>query len=419
MDTSGRSCWSLLFGLALLAQQTIAVGGICAQIVHGNFYELGALSTVDDYVLDVSNKNGKIYFNLCSFARTKCPGMSSSFAVFKNDDECIPLTSTSLTSGYNSSLIKYSNGSSGLNISFDGVQPVDDDGSPFNSSLYKLEFDLQCVSGMSDYRWDNPSPVYYPQNSTFVIKGEGAANCPKYSGSYLVDFLTKFSFLNAIFAILAGGFQAFYGYKLYRPTIFLIGFLLGFIAVGLFLFAVWTSQDSGAYKGWVILALALAAGAATGLSVITFAWVGLVASGAVLGFFIALILYLLLFFRIVSYPPNLLFYNMLFVGLIVGAISGYEFQDIILILSCGISGAYLVVRGLSVFFGGFPNEFELATKIKTGQDTGIGVAFYFYMLLMAAAAAGGIWYQMRLKRIDRERAEGNDYVEGLAAKELN
>jgi hypothetical protein len=408
----------LLAILSIVIKQAAAVGGICAQIVHGNFYDLGKLKSDDDYVLDVANLNGKIYFNLCSFARAKCPGTANAYAIFKTEDRCIPLTTNNIASGYNSSLIRYSNGSTGLNISFEGVTLYDGPDATANKT-YKVEFDLRCVSGMAAYRWDDPSPVFFSENATIVVTGEGEANCPKYSGSYLVDFLNKFSFINALFAILAGVFQAFYGYKLYRPTIFLIGFLFGFIFVGLFLFAVWTSQDSGSFKGYIIFFLALVAGVGVGFIVITFSWVGLVISGSILGFFVAMILYTLIFFRIISYPPNLLFYNILLIGMVGGAISGYEYQDIILILSCGISGAYLTVRGLSVFFGGFPNEFELATKFKTGQDAGVGGAFYFYMLLIFAMAAGGIYYQMRLKRVDMEKEAGDEYLVGLAAKEDN
>ena len=410
---------TLICLLTLFTGRALAVGGICAQIVHGNFYDLGLLKSDDDYVLDVANLNGKIYFNLCNFARAKCPGTASSYAVFKTEDRCIPLTSNSLTSDYNSSLISYSNGTTGLNISFLGIISYDGPEAVGNTTTYKIEFDLRCISGMQTYRWDDPSPTFYSRNATFVVTGEGAANCPKYSGSYLVDFLAKFSFINALFAILAGAFQAFYGYKLYRPTIFLIGFLFGFISIGLFLFAIWTGQDSASYKGYLIFILALCAGVGVGFIVITFAWVGLVISGSILGFFVSMILYILLFFRIVSYPPNLLFYNLLLVGMVGGAIAGYEFQDIILILSCGISGAYLTIRGLSVFFGGFPNEFELATKFKTGQDVGVGKAFYFYMLLIFAMAAGGIYYQLKLQREDREKLGGDDNLQGLADKDYN
>lgn len=405
------SFWTILVVIGLTTKTIIAVGGVCAQIVHGNFYDLGNLQSADDYVVDVDSLNGKIYFNLCSFARTKCPQQSNSYAVFKSEDRCIPLTSGSIASGYNSSLINYANGKQGLNISFGGIIPYDAEGA-LNGTKYNVEFGLICVPDKEDYNWMNPAPLFYPNNASFVIVGSGSANCPKYNGSFLVDFLNKFSFLNAVFAIVAGIFQAFYGYKLYKPTIFLIGFIFGFIAVGLFLFAVWTGQDSGSFKGYIILVIALVAGGLTGYVASSFAWVGLVVSGAILGFFISMILYTLILFRIVSYPPNLLFYNILVVGMALGAISGYEYQQVILVLSCGISGAYMTIRGLSVFFGGFPNEFELATKLKTGQDTSTGWAFYFYMILMAAMAVGGIHYQTKLKNQDQATKDGLENAKG-------
>ena len=408
----------LLVSLVLLCltASVAAVGGVCAQIVHGNFYDLGKLSSDYDYVLDVNGLSGKIYFNLCDYSRMRCPGAANSFAVFKSEDRCIPLTSSSLTGGYNSSLIKYSNGTTALNISFAGIVPYDGPNAA-NNSMFRVEFDLRCIPELAEHRWNNPGPVFFPDNSTFVVTGEGATNCPKYSGSFLVDFLNKFSFINALLAIIAGAGLCFYGYKVYRPTIFTIGFIFGFISIGLFLFAVWTSQESSNYKGWIILVLALSAGVGSGMIVIKFAWVGLVISGSILGFFIGMILYTLILYRIVSYPPNLLFYNILWVGLAAGAIAGYEFQEVILVLSCGISGAYMAIRGISVFFGGFPNEFELATKFKSGGNSGIGFAFYFYMVLMACMAVGGIYYQNKLKKIDKAKEMGVNLAEELADKE--
>ena len=409
----------MMLVLMVCVSSIYCVGGICAQIVHGNFYDLGKLSSDYDFVMDVANLNGKIYYNLCGYARMRCPGAGNAFAVFKSEDKCIPLTSSSQATGYNSSLIKYSNGGTGLNISFDGVSQYDGPNA-LNTTMYKVEFDLKCIPDQEDTKWNNPSPHFYSDNATFVITGEGATNCPKYSGSFLVDFLNKFSFINALLAIISGVGLCFYGYKLYRPTIFTIGFIFGFVSIGLFLFAVWTSQDSSSYKGWIILLLALGAGVGSGFLVIKFAWIGLVVSGSILGFFIGMFSYTLILYRIISYPPNLLFYNILWVGLVAGAIAGYEYQEVILVLSCGISGAYMAIRGLSVFFGGFPNEFELATKFKSGDKTGIGFAFYFYMLLMAGMAVGGIYYQRRLKEIDRQAGEmGAGLIAGMVKSDLD
>lgn len=412
MDLERKVSLAMLAILALFGSVK-SVGGVCGQFVHGNFYDLSKLQSPVDYVLEVENLDGKIYFNFCSFALTKCPGSQDAFAVFKSDDKCIPLTKNSLTAGYNSNLISYQNGTTGLNLTFDGVYEYDGTDALPNGTTFRVEFDLQCVPGLSVLRWDDPMPRYYSNNATFVVKGEGEANCAKYSGSFLVDFLARFSFLNALFAILAGGFLSFYGYKLYKPTIFLIGFILGTFMVGLFLFGVWTSQNSSSYKGYIILAIALAAGLLFGYIVMRISWIGLVISGAILGFFVSLFLFLLIFFRIISYPPNLLLYNLLLIGLIAGAIAGFEYTDIILVLSCGISGAYLTIRGLSAWLGGFPNEFELASNLINKQDTGTGWAFYLYLFLMVVMACVGVWYQYRLKRKDEALVDGDKLADDL------
>lgn len=44
----------------------------------------------------------------------------------------------------------------------------------------------------------------------------------------------------------------------------------------------------------------------------------------------------------------------------------YRAYDLIIIMSTSLTGAYMMVRPVSWIFGGFPNEFMLAQKIKAG-----------------------------------------------------
>ncbi len=52
---------------------------------------------------------------------------------------------------------------------------------------------------------------------------------------------------------------------------------------------------------------------------------------------------------------------------LVFGLLAYRYYDHIVILSTSLSGAYMIVRPFSWMFGGFPNEFILADKIRVGE----------------------------------------------------
>lgn len=394
-----------------------AIGGICAQIVHGNFYDLGQLKSDSGYSLDISNYKGKVLFNMCQFLSFRCPGYNDSIAVYRSDELCIPLTMNSLTSGFNTSIIEKENQAdreAGINFTFTGVIPTN--AALVNeSSKYNLQFLLSCDPNKTDgYVWDDPLPVFSPTNGTITIYGRGAISCPKVSGSFIVEFFDKFSFLTAVIAIIIGAIQCFYGYRLYRPTVFLLGFVLAFLVIVLFLFEIWTGPESPSYKGYVIVAFAVIIGIMFGFLVAAVASVAIVVSGAILGFFLSSFLYSLAFYTIASKPANLLLYNTLAVGLVVGSIAGYEFQDTILILSCSFTGAYLLVRGVSVFLGGFPSELTLSASNQEGTDSPT-LVYYGYLAAVLILTAAGILVQRKLMLRDSSEDKRNRLLRSLLA----
>lgn len=401
--------------LLIAASPTLSLGPICAQLVYGNFYDLGTLKSDDGYSLDISNVKGKILFNMCQFSTFRCPGYNDSIAVYKSEDMCAPLTTSSLNIGYNSSLLidaNQTNKTAGLNMSFLGAVSVDP-GMGNSSQNYSLEMHLHCDPNATEYVWDDPLPAFNEINGTFIINGRGAASCAKLSGSFIVEFFNKFSYLTAIIAIAIGLFQCFYGYRLYRPTVFLLGFILAFLVLVLFLFEIWTGPDSPSYKGYVIVAFAIVAGILFGFLVASIAWVAVVVSGAVLGFFLSTFIYTLALYSIKSKPANLVFYNTLVIGMVLGCIAGYEFQSPILILSCAFSGAYLIVRGVSVFIGGFPAELDLASQTQSGIQDESTAWYYIYLASILILTAAGVFVQRRLYFSDSLSEKGNALLRKL------
>jgi hypothetical protein len=105
-----------------------------------------------------------------------------------------------------------------------------------------------------------------------------------------------------ILAFFLGLIECFYGFRLFRPTLFLVGFIAGTVLVVFFLFSIWTGANTQDYKGWVILIFAIFVGISVGFLIMSMSRIGLMVTGGVLGFFASLTLHALLLYKINAIP---------------------------------------------------------------------------------------------------------------------
>lgn len=78
--------------------------------------------------------------------------------------------------------------------------------------------------------------------------------------------------------------------------------------------------------------------------------------------------------------------------LLLGLLS-YRMYDPIVILSTSLTGAYMIVRPVSWIFGGFPNEFKLASMIRAGELRTLPSLFFVYFGLIVLLSVIGATYQ--------------------------
>lgn len=75
------------------------------------------------------------------------------------------------------------------------------------------------------------------------------------------------------------------------------------------------------------------------------------------------------------------------------AILSFKKSDHIMILSTALIGSYGIIRGLSFYFGGYPNEFEVADMIQSGDTDDIPYnTFFIYLGLMVISFGVGCWF---------------------------
>ena len=59
----------------------------------------------------------------------------------------------------------------------------------------------------------------------------------------------------------------------------------------------------------------------------------------------------------------------------------------------------MLVRGVSLFIGGYPNEFTLISKIENGGASDVlHWPFYLYLVAIAILTLGGIVIQTKLRK---------------------
>lgn len=170
----------------------------------------------------------------------------------------------------------------------------------------------------------------------------------------------QYYWIVAITMILVGAFVWALGQKLFKPTIFIVFTLTIFVLVMFLFYALILPISTKDWTVWVIGTVGLLLGLIVGFFMSKLARLGVAALGAWIGFVGGLLIHEAFLFH--SSQQWLFWVICVGLAVICGAISFWKYK-IILIVSTAFLGSYLLVRGASVFIGGYPNEFTLISKI--------------------------------------------------------
>jgi len=96
---------------------------------------------------------------------------------------------------------------------------------------------------------------------------------------------------------------------------------------------------------------------------------------------------------------------------VAGAILGYWMSTGVIIMFSSFLGAFMTVRGVSLFAGGYPNELTLAKLIQMGHITwdSFPKIFYAYLACMLVLTFIGIWFQSKnSKKGSKDKSSSNN-----------
>lgn len=274
------------------------------------------------------------------------------------------------------------------------------------NSTEVVKYRIQCdnttksshvyISGKSYYR----KSLNGKKETLLYFKSPHA--CPLYDFYTFWQFIDENQGIFAVIIILIGLFECIFGYKLLVPTSFIITCIGVIVIVAILFFQYILPPGLDDWVIWVILLLSLVVGLVAGFFVAKLKDKGLaLVAGGVAGFFLGEFLFNLFGNR---FGENLQAVHIAFivVSILIMVCLALVLSKIMIIFSTSLIGSYAVVRGISLFVGGFPNEFtviDLAKAGETGQLADLlDWEMYSYLIGIVLLTALSMFLQIRINR---------------------
>lgn len=225
------------------------------------------------------------------------------------------------------------------------------------------------------------------------------SGCYIFSFNAIWAFLQKYSYVWGAFFIFFGLVMTFVGRKLFRPAICLTGTVATTFILLFFTYEVILNNHPPEWEGWTTLAVSILIGLLVGWFLAKVVKLGVALLAAWGGVSLGFICYSAFLYKIHSQPVfwvTIVGFGIVFAGLT------FCIFDPVLILSTAFAGGYLIVRGISMYAGGYPNEFTLYDYIAKKQYSEIPYTFYIYMAGFIIFAILGSVVQFKHYKKDKE-----------------
>lgn len=97
-----------------------------------------------------------------------------------------------------------------------------------------------------------------------------------------------------------------------------------------------------------------------------------------------------------AYNVYVYFIFSILIGLVMAFIA-FKFFESILIWGTALFGAYILVRGISMFAGHYPNEVEIIKQLSHGIKPDLDAYFYIYLAGIIVAFILGVVVQKKFQ----------------------
>jgi len=180
-------------------------------------------------------------------------------------------------------------------------------------------------------------------------------------------FFEKYAIGFACIFLVLGLFLMFFGGRYYSATMFISAQISVCGLLMVLLFAAVMPAGTPEWSVWVAFLVSLGIGTGFGFAARKWSRVGVLFVGAVMGAFLGMSLFNSVVFKISQDNTLLgLWLTIMFSSMLVAGLCMVFFDNAI-IFGSSIVGAYLLFRGVSVFAGGYPNEFLIYQDFQNNK----------------------------------------------------
>ena len=186
--------------------------------------------------------------------------------------------------------------------------------------------------------------------------------------------------------------MCFFGRKLFAVAIFIIvAFATAFLIL-LFFYAIFLEDDTKDWVGWTVLICSVIIGIIVGAIMVKLQRFGAAILAGWGGFMVGLILNETVLYKAQS---EVLFWCVGIACAILLAVLTFFIYNHVIINSTAFMGAYFFWRGISLYAGGYPNEFELIKQVQAGAAPRVDPWFYAYLVAIVISFAIGSFVQYK------------------------
>lgn len=276
----------------------------------------------------------------------------------------------------------------GVSITYEGGQACILNGQPTSFTI-KAWCDPSIAVADTQYTANVLGDECHP----YVELTSSIGGCDLLSNSPIWMYLDKAEPYMGAFAIVGGFVACFYGFKLLKPTLFIVGLLSSCVLSLLFCYAVYSSSaDDLKSTFWYFLGGGAVAGLLVGYLLARFVKVGAAVLAGWGGFCLGIVINeaFLSKFELVW-----LFWVSTVVCAIVAAGLTFKIFDHTVILATAFMGSYFMIRGVSCYAGHYYNEFTMVKLLQAGAFTEIDPFYWIYVGAFVVFVGLGAFVQFR------------------------
>jgi len=253
---------------------------------------------------------------------------------------------------------------------------------------YKLTVNLYCNDTYS-------TPHFVSGNNDLCdiqLSYESKQGCAVFSMSKFISFLKEYYYLWGAILIVLGIFLAFFGNKFVTVVIYVVAMIAIFLVLTGLFFELFLSKVGKVWVQWLIVAIILILANVAAFFLAKYRKFGIAAlsawGGVIVGFVITNTFFI----------TSAAAYWCIVVGLgVVFGIVAFFAEKHVIIFVTSFVGAYALIRGISLYAGGFPNEIELHNEIEAGAVdwSSFNKGFYGYLAGIVILTVLSLYFQVK------------------------